>query len=173
MTLGGGHPVVPTHHTANHGLINEYVAAWGGRADGIDIQGGGMAPGRGHPVVPTHPHQGTNTWGREAVSQGGIIQGRVTSNGGGHKEGMDTKLKKIDENFNPLVYRTKHLSQVPESYVHVTNHIVSTPYIFDCQKCNNRVCCGTKQTPTHIIELSMQRQSTPCLASSRDGHLLS
>jgi hypothetical protein len=83
-----------------------------------------------------------------------------------------TELNKIDKNFNPPLCRTEHLSTVPELCVHVSNHIVSIPYRFDYQKCNNGVCCGAKETAAQCIDLALQRQPTPRLDSNRDRHFL-
>jgi hypothetical protein len=63
-----------------------------------------------------------------------------------HVADLHAELKNLDENFKPSVCRTEHLSQVPDLCVHIANHVVSTPYSFDYQKCNNGVCCSAKNT---------------------------
>ena len=82
-------------------------------------------------------------------------------------------LKKIDPAYSSEVVPLKeHLKKLPKMVAFMEKHVISTPYSFSVQKCDNVVCCG--QIRSHeengIWDLVMQRQPTPQADPTREGH---
>ena len=89
-------------------------------------------------------------------------------------EALHDQLGKIDPAYSPTIFLKDHLKKVPELLKYIDVHVVSTPYTYSIQKCNNVACCGELRTPVEngLRDLVMQRQLTPQADTRRKGHFL-
>ena len=87
---------------------------------------------------------------------------------------LHDRLEKIDPAYSPAIFLKDHLKKVPELLKYIDVHVVSTPYTYSIQKCNNVACCGELRTPVEngLRDLVMQRQPTPIFDTKRKGHFL-